>query len=57
MEVIQDMGMTNEQWYGDVRKQIEDWEEVKELLEEEEKEKAIKKINRIIKRLTENLEK
>ena len=54
---MEGLDMTNEQWYGDIRKQIEDWEDVKELLETDTKEKALKKINRIIKRLNENLEK
>ena len=54
MEVL---AMTNEQWYGEIRNQIENWKDVKELLEEADTEKALKKINRIIKMLEENLEK
>lgn len=55
------MGMTNEQWYADVRNQIEDWEDVRELVQgtpdSPEKELALKKIDRTLKRLRENLEK
>ena len=55
------MGMTNEQWYADVRNQLEDWEDVRELVQKTadsiEKEMALKKIDRTIKRLKENLEK
>lgn len=61
LEVMEDMGMTNEQWYADVRNQIEDWEDVQELIQNmpdgQEKALALKKINRTIKRLRENLEK
>lgn len=61
MEVIESMGMTNEQWYADVRNQIEDWEDVRELVQgtpaSPEKELALKKIDRTLKRLRENLEK
>lgn len=32
MEVMEDMGMTNEQWYADIRNQLEDWEDVQELI-------------------------
>ncbi len=61
MEVLQDMGMTNEQWYADLRNQLEDWEDVRELVQQTpdspEKELALKKIDRTMKRLRENLEK
>lgn len=61
VEVIQDMGMTNEQWYADLRNQLEDWEDVRELVQQTpdspEKEMALKKIDRTMKRLRENLEK
>ena len=61
MEVLQDMGMTNEQWYADLRNQLEDWEDVRELVQQTpdspEKELAVKKIDRTMKRLRENLEK
>lgn len=61
MEVIYDMGMTNEQWYADLRSQLEDWEDVRELVQRTsvspEKELALKKIDRTMKRLRENLEK
>lgn len=58
---MEDMGMTNEQWYADIRNQIEDWEDVRELVQQTpdspEKELALKKIDRTLKRLRENLEK
>lgn len=53
--------MTNEQWYADLRNQLEDWEDVRELVQQTpdspEKELALKKIDRTMKRLRENLEK
>ena len=58
---MEDMGMTNEQWYADIRNQIEDWEDVRELIQQTpdspEKELALKKIDRTLRRLRENLEK
>ena len=53
MEVLQEMGMTNEQWYADLRNQLEDWEDVRELVQQTpdspEKELALKKIDRTMK--------
>ena len=61
MEVMEDVGMTNEQWYADLRNQLEDWEDVRELVagtpDSSEKQLALKKIDRTMKRLRENLEK
>lgn len=58
---METLGMTNEQWYADVRNQIEDWEDVREMIQETPdspgKEQALKKIDRTLKRLRENLEK
>ena len=58
---MEDMGMTNEQWYADIRNQIEDWEDVRELIQQTpdspEKVLALKKIDRTLRRLRENLEK
>lgn len=60
MEGIYDIGMTNEQWYADLRSQLEDWEDVRELVQKTsdspEKELALKKIDRTMKRLRKNLE-
>lgn len=57
---METLGMTNEQWYADVRNQIEDWEDVREMIQGTPdslgKELALKKIDRTLKRLHENLE-
>lgn len=31
---MEDMGMTNEQWYADIRNQIDDREDVRELVQQ-----------------------
>ncbi|MBQ9437243.1 MAG: hypothetical protein IJU50_02825 [Lachnospiraceae bacterium] len=57
------MGMTDSQWYGDLRNQLDNWEQVKELLEDDSlkdnpaAKKAMERVNKNISRIKENLEK
>ena len=54
MEAI---AMTDKQWKDNLRNQQEDWEEVKELLpDNEENKRAIMKINKVLQRIKEGLE-
>lgn len=49
------MGMTNEQYKGMLLDQLEDWQELKELAEEEHNEKIIKKVEKQIAKINEKL--
>ncbi len=49
------MGMTNEQYKGMLLDELEDWQEVKELAEEEGNEKVAKKAQKQINKINEKL--
>ena len=56
-----DMGMTDKQWKDNLRSQLEDWEDVRELVEplaqkDESARKALKKIDRNINRIKQGIE-
>lgn len=57
-----DMGMTDNQWKDNLRSQLENWEDVRELVEplakkgEESAQKAMAKIDRNINRIKQGLE-
>lgn len=55
MEVIQDMGMTNEQYKGFLIDQLEDWEEVLELAKESNDKKVITKAEKQINKIQEKM--
>ena len=55
------MGMTDKQWKDNLRSQLEDWEDVRELVEplaqkDESARKALKKIDRNINRIKQGIE-
>ena len=52
---MEDMGMTNEQYKGMLLDELEDWQEVKELAEEEGNEKIVKKAEKQIQKINEKL--
>lgn len=52
---MNDMGMTNEQYKGMLLDELEDWQEVLELAEEEHNEKVIKKAEKQIAKINEKL--
>lgn len=56
-----DMGMTDKQWKDNLRSQLEDWEDIRELVEplaqkDESARKALKKIDRNINRIKQGIE-
>lgn len=56
-----DMGMTDKQWKDNLRSQLENWEDIRELVEplsqkDESAQKALKKIDRNINRIKQGLE-
>ena len=55
MAVMEEMGMTNEQYKGVLLDQLEDWEEVLELASETKDEKLIGKIQKKIDKINEKL--
>lgn len=52
---MEEMGMTNEQYKGMLLDELEDWQEVKELAEEEGNEKIVKKAEKQIQKINEKL--
>ena len=54
-EVLEDMGMTNEQYKGILLDLLEDWEEVLELAKEANDEKVIAKVEKQIAKINEKL--
>ena len=50
------MGMTDAQWKNDLRNQLEDWEEVLKLLKEGKQKEAYEKIDKVKKRIQEEIE-
>lgn len=50
-----DMGMTNEQYKGMLLDELEDWQEAKELAEEANDERVIKKAEKQIAKINEKL--
>lgn len=52
---MEDMGMTNEQYKGMLLDELEDWQEVKELAEEEKNEKIVRKAEKQIQKINEKL--
>lgn len=50
-----DMGMTNEQYKGLLLDELEDWQEVLELAQEENNKKVIKKAGKQIAKINEKL--
>lgn len=53
--MMEQMGMTNEQYKGMLLDQLEDWQELKELAEEEHSETILKKAERQIAKINEKL--
>lgn len=53
--IMQDVGMTNEQYKGMLLDELEDWQEVLELAREENNEKIIKKAEKQIAKINEKL--
>lgn len=52
---MDDMGMTNEQYKGMLLDELEDWQEILELAQEENNEKIIKKATKQINKINEKL--
>lgn len=53
--MMEEMGMTNEQYKGILLDELEDWQEVLELAEAERNEKIIKKAQKQINKINEKL--
>lgn len=53
--VMDEMGMTNEQYKGFLLDQLEDWEEAKELAEAAGAKKVVEKAEKQIKKINEKL--
>lgn len=53
---MEHMGMTDNQWKDNLRSQLENWEEVEELLNDDKKAEAIKKIEKIKNRIKQGIE-
>jgi len=53
--MVCEMGMTNEQYKGILLDELEDWQEVLELAEEEHNEKVVKKAKKQIDKINEKL--
>ncbi len=53
--MVEEMGMTNEQYKGMLLDELEDWEEVLVLAEESEDKKVIAKANKQIEKINEKL--
>ena len=56
MEVMENMGMTDNQWKDNLRGQLENWEDVEELLKAGKTEEALKKIEKVKARINKGLE-
>lgn len=56
MVEVEEMGMTDRQWKSQLRHVLSDITELEELVEEDDKEKAMKKIERIKHWLQESIE-
>ena len=52
----EEMGMTDNQWKDNLRGQLENWEDVEELLKDGKTEEALKKIERVKRRINKGLE-
>ena len=55
MEVMQDMGMTDNQYKGLLLEDLENWEEVLEMAQDAEAKEIIKKAEKQIKKINEKL--
>ena len=53
--MVEEMGMTNEQYKGMLLDELEDWQEILELAQEEPNEKIIKKAQKQIDKINEKL--
>ena len=53
--MVEEMGMTNEQYKGMLLDELEDWQEILELAQEEPNEKIIKKVQKKIDKINEKL--
>ncbi len=53
--MVEEMGMTNEQYKGILLDELENWQEILELAEEEHNEKIIKKAQKQIDKIYEKL--
>lgn len=53
--MVEEMGMTNEQYKGILLDELEDWQEVLELAEEAQDEKVIKKAKKQISKINQKL--
>ena len=53
--MVEDMGMTNEQYKGMLLDELEDWTEVLEYAKEDGNERVIKKAEKQIKKINEKL--
>lgn len=54
--MLEDMGMTDNQWKDNLRSQLENWEEVEEMIRAGKPEDALKKIEKITTRIKKGLE-
>lgn len=54
--MVEEMGMTDNQWKDNLRNQLENWEEVEELLKDGKTEDALKKIEKVKTRINKGLE-
>ena len=48
--------MTDKQWKHELRNQYEDWEEVEEMVQDDRKEEALKKIEKVKEKLKKGIE-
>lgn len=53
--MVEEMGMTNEQYKGILLDELEDWQEVLELAEQASDEQVIKKVKKQINKINEKL--
>ena len=53
--MVEEMGMTNEQYKGILLDELEDWQEVLELAEKNNDEEVIKKVQKQINKINEKL--
>lgn len=53
---MEETGMTDLQWKASLRQQIEDWEDVRDKLESGNVDEALKKIDKVMTRISKSLE-
>lgn len=56
MEVMESVGMTDNQWKDNLRGQLENWEEIEELIKSGKTDEALKKIGKVKARINKGLE-